>query len=169
MRHRGRSRDSSGAGAAKNLCRDDIEIGRPSSASCPEGGGASVVWRRSWGGTAADLADFNTPSLSGGGVVRGPGQEGFPGAGQEGGEPGLAEGAGSGGRGDRAVAAAAALSAGGNEQSPSSRLLLLSAALGWCYSPVLKRLERRSVEQVSDENTCCLQSSQARLAVESNE
>ncbi len=156
MRHRARSRDSSGGGAAaaKSLCRDDIEVGRPSSASSPEGGGgggASVVWRRSWGGTAADLADLSVPSLGGGG--RGPGQEGLPGARQEGREPGLADGAGRGGREARAAAAAVAAAAAAGGNGPRGRLL--SAAMGWCCSPVLKRLQRRSVEQVSDENTWC--------------
>ncbi|CAN0478789.1 unnamed protein product [Ectocarpus sp. 12 AP-2014] len=66
-RGRSRIRSESGGGAGGRDARSsqddmDVEVGRSAS-----GTAVDAVWRRSWGGTAADLADLSTlPSIGGG-------------------------------------------------------------------------------------------------------
>lgn len=124
-RNRQRSESSGGGGGGNGTgtkSRDDIEVGLGRFVPSPEGT-CNTVWRRSWGGAAADLADRSTPPF---GSFRGGGSRSRP----------AAVGEGSSGEGR-----------GAGERRRSCRQLT-SAALGWCYAPVLRKLDRRSVEQV---------------------
>lgn len=66
----------------------------------------NILWRRSWGGTSADVTSLDTST------------------------------------GARARQ-------GRGEDADRENPRLLSAALAWCCKPVLRKLERRSVDQVS--------------------
>lgn len=66
----------------------------------------SILWRRSWGGTSADVTSLDTSTV-------------------------------------------ARARQGRGEDVDRGNPRLLSAALAWCCKPVVRKLERRSVDQVS--------------------
>lgn len=112
---RGRSFSSRQNSLGGTKSHDDIEVGRTAQSADT----SSVLWRRSWGGTMADIANLRTSPVG----VRRQWAITENGEGQGGTETGAGQ--------------------------HKMRLRFLSVAFERCCRPVLMRLERRSVEQVS--------------------